>query len=81
MKWTKVIKAEENNELMETTNKLFEQYRDISNSIEGGLFNTLTCDKMIELAKQQNKEQYIEYYTKLKDIISSLETFFNTYYK
>lgn len=77
MKFIKVLKAERNS-LKATTDQIYKLLEEQLNPYMGGILNTKTFDKMLQLAQtSENPEdkKYIELYTKLKEVIKPLEDF------
>ena len=77
MKFVKLIKASDN-ELQETTKKIHRLLEEQLNPYMGGILNTKTFDKMLQLAQTSEDPEdnkYIELYTKLKEVIKPLEDF------
>lgn len=77
MKFIRVIRSS-NNELQETTQKIHRLLEEQLNPYMGGILNTKTFDKMLQLAQTSEDPEdknLIELYTKLKEVIKPLEDF------
>ena len=75
MKFVKLVKAERNS-LKTTTDQVYKLLEEQLNPYMGGILNTKTFDRMLQLAQTfENPEdkKYIKVYTKLKEIIKPLE--------